>query len=259
MSATRIEWADCVWNPITGCAPVSEGCDNCYARQFAMRLRGRFGYHERAPFSVTIHENRMMEPAFWRKPRRVFLGSMTDMYGEWFDCCGTRGDLLRRARSVVHATVRAHPKHTFMELTKRADRMWQYWSGLRVPENLWVGVSAETQERAAERFLHLSGVNAAVRFLSVEPMLGLVRLAPLGPPFPGWVICGGETGPRARPCWPDWVLALRDECGALGIPFFFKHPGTAWTAYSEWEADDVRLLEATRELPESRRRAVGGS
>ncbi len=240
MANTRIEWAEAVWNPVTGCTPISEGCKNCYAQRMAKRLAGRCGYPADEPFRVTLHSDRLDEPLKWKKPRRVFVCSMGDLFHEdvpdaWIDqLIWEMGHMLQ--------------KHTFLILTKRPERMrdWfikAYAENLPYP-NLWLGVTAENQQRADERIPILLQIPAAVRFVSVEPMLGPVDLSlsdgvdlsmSVGTGLkPGksylinsldWVICGGETGSRARPMHPDWVRSLRDQCVNAGVSFFFKQWG----------------------------------
>jgi len=230
MADTKIEWADVVWNPVTGCSPVSEGCEHCYAQRMAKRLAGRFGYPKDEPFRVTFHEDRIEEPLYWKKPRRIFVCSM--------------GDLFHRAVRVneqceVFDIMRTEQRHEFLVLTKRARNMasfieyyksignfWPY-------PNVWLGVSVENQKRADERIPELLKIPGAQRFVSIEPMLGPVSISGCleeindadGFSQRGldWVIVGGETGPNARPMHPDWARSIRDQCRVAGVPFFFKH------------------------------------
>jgi protein gp37 len=197
MNRTKIEWTDVTWNPVTGCSPVSEGCENCYARRLAFRLRGRFGYPDDEPFKVTLHPELLEEPLRWRKPRRVFVCSMGDLF---------HPDVPDHFIARVWSTMRYSPHHTYIILTKRPERMaewfekiWCYeWEGYmrfghekgdngtkgyiigvadRWPlPNVWIGVTAENQARAEERIPVLLKIPAVVRFVSVEPMLGPVDL-----------------------------------------------------------------------------------
>lgn len=277
MNNTTIEWAERIWNPITGCSPVSEGCEHCYAERMSKRLRGRFGYPADEPFRVTLHPNRLEEPLKLRKPSRIFVCSMGDLFHEdvpfeWVD-------------KVLYIIAQA-PQHTFLMLTKRPERMHAYFTditenknqfmhrmmhsvfyypsmhgaiinlrkGIAIP-NLWLGVTAENQDRADERIPILLQTPAAVRFVSIEPMLGPVDLSGYYkvqnhvnlPPeqrkqaleeyWAGmhrltkldWVICGGETGAGARPMHPDWARNLRDQCQRARMPFYFK----SWGEYRE--------------------------
>lgn len=247
MSATKIEWADRVWNPVTGCTKCSPACDNCYAERMSKRLAGRFGYPADEPFRVTLHEDKLFEPRFWANPARIFVGSMTDLFHPdvpfaWLD--------------QIFATMGQCKRHTFLLLTKRPERMQEYllqgceW---RLP-NVWLGTTIWDQASADRAVPILLSTPAAKRFVSVEPMLGPVEL---GPRFRkslswsnysaldalNWVICGGETGPGARPMHPDWPRSLRDQCQAAGVPFFFKQWG-------EWSGILQRSLE-TRIVPKA--------
>ena len=229
MATTKIEWADAVWNPITGCTTISEACDHCYAKRMANRLRGRYGYPAHWPFRVTFHPYRLSDPLKLKKSRRIFVCSMGDLFHE---------DVKKDWIDAVWSTMAEARQHTFQVLTKRPERMREYildrkrrgWK----PDcnNIWLGVTAENQTRADERVPILLQIPAAVRFVSVEPMLGHINLQSFlaanelheidGGPRIDWVICGGETGPGARPVHPDWVRSLRDQCTSAGVPFFFK-------------------------------------
>lgn len=257
---TKIEWTEETWNPVTGCTPVSAGCENCYARRTAKRLAGRFGYPKDEPFRVTLHHDRLDKVP---SARMVFLCSMGDLFHEAVSFEFT-------AR--VYAVMENHPQQTFQVLTKRPrQRKWFYeWVrhrqiGLSLPlPNVWEGVTAEHQKAVEERIAPHLHTPAAVHFISLEPMLGPVDLAwikngdsyehdgatytphenalrrrrepepgvkILVPAVPGldWVICGGETGPGARPMRLHWVRSLRDQCQAAGVPFFFK-------SWGEWHS-----------------------
>ncbi len=245
---SKIEWCDVTWNPITGCTPVSEGCEHCYARRMARRLAGRFGYplppHD---FEPIYHHDRMGEPSRWRKPKRIFVCSMGDIFHEHLFCV----DVWH-----VFGKMEALTRHSFMVLTKRPERMagvipeiWRTARGVQAPPNIWLGTSVENQARADERIPWLIKTPAKVRFLSIEPMLGPVDLSgylsiasskatvcwatkgPLNATIE-WVIVGGETGPGARPMHPDWVRSIRDQCQAAGVPFFFKGWGD-WVAVAD--------------------------
>ncbi len=234
MGKTTIEWADKVWNPVTGCTKVSEGCRNCYAETMAKRF-----WKER-PFSeVRCHEERITEPFRWRSLCRIFVNSMGDLFHQ-----DVPDDFILKVFTVALAA----QSHVFMILTKRPQRMYKFidqypqapWIGLK---NLWLGVSVEDQKSADERIPILLQIPAAIRFVSVEPMLGAVDLKQylVGDCRAAenasrndrmgldWVICGGESGPGARPMYPDWARSLRDQCQAAGVPFFFKQWGE-WTS-----------------------------
>lgn len=251
--STKIEWATETWNPVTGCTPVSEACQNCYAKRMANRLRGRFGYPEDEPFRVTLHPEKLDEPLKWKKPRRVFVCSMGDLFHEKVHPY----DIMRIFNVMAQAK-----QHTFMVLTKRPENLLAFYERLRpgvtipgpyfsicgkgqgyagspprLPDNIWIGVTAENQQRADERIPILLQIPAAVRFVSVEPMLGPVDLSYFINSL-DWVICGGETGPGARPMHPDWVRSIRDQCRDAGTPFFFKQ----WGDWAPIPTKDVPVI-----------------
>ncbi|MCK5606518.1 phage Gp37/Gp68 family protein [Candidatus Pacearchaeota archaeon] len=252
MADTKIEWADAVWNPVTGCTKVSAGCANCYAERMSKRLGGRFGYPANEPFRVTRHLDRMDEPLKLKKPKRIFVCSMGDLFHK---------DMPFHSINNVVAVIRKCPQHTFLFLTKRPERLLEWRTGPLgyrhrflssfFPENIHLGVSVEDQATADERIPLLLQTPAAKRFVSIEPMLEPVDLKFWNPnnpqsegeymaavegvcvigrnrPLDG-VILGGETGPGARPMHPDWARKVRDDCKAAGVPFFFKQ----WGAYLE--------------------------
>lgn len=225
---TKIEWTDETWNPVTGCTKISPGCKNCYAERMARRLAGRYGYPEQPNhFKVTLHPDRLDQPLRWREPRMIFVNSMSDLFHEDvpFDFISKVMDVIERA-----------PQHTFQVLTKRPAhiKQWAYWDNpqtIDLPDNLWLGVSVENQKTANERREAFRQVPAAVKFLSYEPALGPVDWIGWG--FIDWLICGGESGPKARPMHPDWARAARDQCQAAGVPFFFKQ----WGEWKEIQFD----------------------
>ena len=211
---TTIEWTNETWNPTSGCTQVSSGCDNCYALRFAERFRGTRGHYYERGFDVTIRPKMLERPRRWHTPRLVFVNSMSDLF---------HVDIPDDYIDQVFSVISAHPQHTFQLLTKRAERMRRYirsrFSDAAMPSNLWLGVSVE-DNAASWRVPMLLETRPAVRFLSVEPMIGPVdRVALEGV---SWVIAGGESGPRHRSMDPRWVRDLRDRCVALGVPFFFK-------------------------------------
>lgn len=229
MASTKIEWCDSVWNPITGCSPVSEACDHCWARRMARRLAGRYGYPE-CPnhFDVTWHRERMDQPLQWKKPKRIFVVSMGDLFHE--DVVYERLESIWRVMECAHW-------HTFLVLTKRPSRMRdlvgsfeQYSKSAEwPPPNIALGITAENQERLDERWYHLSRTEAAIHFISGEPLLGPLELPRdfLHRYAGTWLIIGGETGPKARLMRPAWARSARNQCQEAGVPFFFKQWG-AW-------------------------------
>lgn len=350
--ATQIEWATDTWNPITGCSPISEGCQNCYAKRMSKRLAGRCGYDKDNPFKLTLHPDRLEQPLHWKKPRQTFVCSMGDMFHE---------DVPTEYIIKVFDIMSQSPQHTFIVLTHRPESMVDFICGMNfcgfwgpVPKHIWLGVTCENQAKADERIPVLLQIPAAVRFVSIEPMLGPVDLSkwimprtpftpenapekwadftwpdwvpekvreqiedfwgqfgrkpkdwvenaihndspPFGmhmgyrderngeavygrwifawnnigrligdngeiyyPSIPRahlfdttryywhdlhWTICGGETGPGARPMHPDWTRSLRDQCQATGTPFFFKSWGD-WTPINQpWnQSNDIQDL-----------------
>lgn len=244
MSRTKIEWSDETWPIVTGCTPCSIGCANCYAaRMAATRLKHHPRYEGLATIEngkarwtgeVRLNHDVLEQPLRWRKPRRIFVASMGDLFHRDVD-----EDFLID----IFVRMGEAPQHTFQILTKRPVRMYEFISkstwGMSPLSNVWLGANIENQATADERTLWLLQTPAAVRFVSVEPMLGAVYLKPwLSKPFIqiatedekwnrqlDWVICGGESGPGARPMHPDWARSLRDQCQAAGVPFFFKQWG----------------------------------
>ncbi len=217
MGTTKIEWTDKTWNPVTGCSPVSPGCANCFARRMAKRLKAMGQAKYRNEFEVTCHPETLDEPTRWKKPRRVFVCSMSDLFHK---------DVPHKFIDDVFTTIEENPRHIFQLLTKRPEQMQAYMRKRRgrFLHNLWPGVSVEDQQRADERIEWLLSTSAAVRFLSIEPMLGPVDLPPWLRHL-DWVIVGGESGPGARPMHLGWVRGVRDQCIAAGVPFHFKQWG----------------------------------
>lgn len=232
---SKIEWTDKTWNPVTGCTKVSQGCKNCYAERIYERFNGKGSFK-----NVICHDDRLMDPTRWRKPSMVFVNSMSDLFHE---------DVPFKFIYEVFLIMQKAHWHTFQILTKRADRMVQFYKEyaqiIDALPNVWVGVSVEDQKTADERIPLLLQVPTAVRFLSCEPLLGPINLKLFEGPVLSWklqrlekrqgvskgidwVICGGESGPGSRPMHPDWARSLRDQCKAAGVSFFFKQ----WGEYS---------------------------
>lgn len=210
---SSIEWTESTWNPVRGCTKVSQGCKNCYALTFAERWRGIAGHPYEQGFDLRLVPEKLEEPLRWRKPRVIFVNSMSDLFHE---------DIPISYIRKVFTVMKRASWHTFQVLTKRADRLRELAPRLSWPKNVWQGVSVEN-ERYAVRARRLRDVPAAVRFLSVEPLLGPIERLPLE--GISWVIVGGESGHRHRPVKPDWVRGIRDQCLAAGVPFFFKQWG----------------------------------
>ncbi|MDO9016624.1 MAG: phage Gp37/Gp68 family protein [Deltaproteobacteria bacterium] len=250
MSTSEIEWTDKTWNPVRGCVKVSPGCKHCYAEAFAERFRGVAGHPYEQGFDPRLVPDKLDAPLSWRKPCKVFVNSMSDLF---------MVDVPDDYIAAVFGVMSAVPRHTFQVLTKRAERLprWFEWVATRPHEspfsacvsaamdtiepdpprrfdnewwgnldgdwplpNVQFGVSVEDRKYGFPRIDHLRKVPAAVRFLSIEPLLedlGAIDLAGIH-----WVIAGGESGRRARPMEEDWVRSVRDQCAAAGVPFFYK-------------------------------------
>jgi protein gp37 len=256
---TKIEWADASWSPITGCTPISLGCINCYAKRMARRLAGRYGY-PKAPnqFRPIFHGDKLTQPSVWKKPRRIFVCSMGDIAHddvplEWF--------------ASVYDQIAKCKQHTFMILTKRLKRLAYFMDGYAIPNygilpNVWIGATVENQIRANERIPILLAIPAAVRFISVEPMLGPINLysnatglsrysrsciEPIDCQIPGdntpmldWVICGAETGPGKRFMKNGWAIYLKNQCVGAGVPFFFKKDSFgSHILYDDWHSGKI--------------------
>lgn len=215
---TKIEWTDETWNPVTGCTKVSPGCANCYAETMARRLHAMKSPKYRDPFDVvTCHPGTLTIPDHWRRPRMIFVCSMGDLFHKDVP--------VSFIMDVLEAADR-NPQHTFQLLTKRSERLLPFWRPYRFPPNVWVGVSVEDNDHV-HRVAALAEIDAVVRFVSVEPMLGPVpSLIPLLDDLE-WVIVGGETGHHARPVCYDDVVEILDACVQRRIPFFFKKWGDA--------------------------------
>lgn len=213
---TKIDWCDEVWNPVTGCTKVSPGCANCYAARMAPRLAGRFGYDKDDPFKVTLHSYNIDLPRKWKKPRRIFVCSMGDLFHK---------DVPYSFISRVWNTMIMCPQHTFIILTKRAERMAEFVAdGAFFAANAWLGISAESQLWLRARIEPLQRMPAAIRFISYEPALGeLYHLASyLKQHNINWFIAGCESGPKRRPAPHDWFRYARDQCQVANVPFFLK-------------------------------------
>jgi protein gp37 len=242
---TSIEWTESTWNPVTGCTQVSPGCDHCYAKTIAERFRGGPAYPK--GFDVTLRPHKLDQPLRWRRPRRIFVNSMSDLFHD-----DVPDDYIARVWGVMALA----PRHTFQVLTKRHSRMrsllsdheFGNWMDHEIADlgggvdafrydwplpNVWLGVSTENQQWANIRIPALLDTPAAVRWISAEPLLGPIDLhtdpIEAGSPFWGsqldWVVVGGESGHGARPMHPDWARSLRDQCTAAGVPFLFKQWG----------------------------------
>jgi len=212
-SMSKIEWTEATWNPVSGCSKVSSGCLNCYAERMAYRLQKMGNPNYRNGFDVTLHPHLLEAPLSWKRSRLVFVNSMSDLFHEEVS--------VEFIQQVFETMRRAH-WHTFQVLTKRSERLVDLAPSLAWPSNVWMGVSVENSD-VVERIDHLRKVGSAVRFLSLEPLLG--PLPDLNLRGIHWVIVGGESGPGARLMEPSWVSDIKEQCENSHVPFFFKQWG----------------------------------
>ncbi len=214
---SAIEWTDATWNPVTGCTKISPGCDNCYAERFSERFRDVPGHPFETGFDLTLRPERLDQPLAWKRPRMIFVNSMSDLFHK---------EIPRAFIDQVFDTMERADWHTFQVLTKRSSLMRRYvnerYPAQPVPSHIWLGASVEDGTRAS-RIKHLRQTNARIRFLSIEPLIGPVNELELDGVH--WVIVGGESGPHARPIELQWVRSIRDRCIAAGVAFFFKQWG----------------------------------
>ena len=221
-SQSNIEWTQQTWNPVTGCTKVSPGCKHCYAETLSHRLyaMGAPGYDDK--FSLKLHPNRLSQPLLRRKPTTYFVNSMSDLFHEKIP-----DEFIDLVFSVIQKT----PHHTYQILTKRANRLPDYFGSRLCPNNVWLGVSVENRKYGVPRIDQLRQVQAQVRFLSIEPLLeelGAIDLEGIH-----WVIVGGESGHKARPMKVEWVEKIRQQANHANVAFFFKQWGT-------WGADGIK-------------------
>jgi protein gp37 len=210
---SNIEWTDSTWNPVRGCSKVSAGCKHCYAETFSERFRGVPGHPFEQGFDVRLVPDALDLPRRWRSGRLVFVNSMSDLFQD-----AVPTEYIHRVFSVM----RECPQHQFQVLTKRAERLLELGPQLDWAPNVWMGVSVENADFTS-RVRMLQRVPAAIRFVSVEPLLGPIARLPLKGIH--WVIVGGESGHHAREMKPEWARSIRDQCQDAGVPFFFKQWG----------------------------------
>ncbi|MBQ4408859.1 MAG: phage Gp37/Gp68 family protein [Bacteroidales bacterium] len=218
---TKIEWTDKTWNPITGCTKISQGCAHCYAEVMTRRLNAMGLPKYAEGFKVSLHEECITEPLEWKKPHTIFVCSMSDIFHK---------DVPFEFVDRVMATIKQTPQHRYQILTKRAERMLEFFSTREIPQNVWLGVTVEAQS-SKNRIECLKQLDAPVRFLSCEPLLE--DLGSLDLHNIDWVIVGGESGMSARPMKEEWVLSIKQQSENQGSAFFFKQWGT-------WGSDGVK-------------------
>ena len=215
---SKIEWTHATWNPVRGCTKISAGCAHCYAETFAERFRGVPGHPYEQGFDLRLVPEKLFEPLRWSSPRMIFVNSMSDLFHK---------DVSDAYVAMVAEVMRIANWHTYQVLTKRSEHLCEMlrtdlrW--LAQESHIWWGVSVENRRHGLPRIEHLRGAPAAVRFLSIEPLLedlGAIDLSGIS-----WVIVGGESGHGARPMKAEWVRSIRDQCREAGIPYFFKQWG----------------------------------
>lgn len=217
-NTSKIEWTEHTWNPITGCTKISAGCKNCYAEAMASRLQamGTPGYEN--GFNLSLMPDRLDQPLKRKKPTKYFVNSMSDLFHEQVPY-----EFIDKVFSVIQQT----PQHIYQILTKRSDKMREYFSTRDVPQNAWIGVTVENQIHGLPRIEDLRAINAKIRFLSVEPLLedlGTVNFTNIH-----WVIVGGESGRNSREMKPEWAENIQAQCYEQDVAFFFKQWG-GWGA-----------------------------
>ena len=245
MSKSKIQWTDVTWNPITGCTKISEGCKNCYAEKMHKRLDAMFsarceGLHKYSNKfdKVVCHENLLNEPLKYKKPKKIFVCSMSDLFHK-----DARYSFVEKIMKTIEAT----PQHTYQILTKRSYRMYKYFDMYDIPENLWIGTTVENKFEMYKTNFLKEVKQARVKFISFEPLLedvGKLDLSGID-----WVIVGGETGSNARFMNKDWVVNIKNQCIEQGVPFFFKHFGSKYNVKQRCYIDDLMLWDIYRQFP----------
>ena len=221
MGTTKIEWTERTWNPVTGCTKISVGCEHCYAETMSRRLCAMGNPKYRNGFQSTLHPEDLIEPMRWKKPSTIFVCSMSDLFHQ---------DVPFEFIDKVFAVIRNTPQHVYQILTKRAERMSDYFATRIIPHNAWIGVTVEVA-KTKNRIDYIRHLKAPIRFISCEPLLE--DLGELDLKGINWVIVGGESGVQARPMKEEWVLNIKRQAETNHIPFFFKQWGT-------WSADGVK-------------------
>ena len=210
---SSIEWTETTWNPITGCTKITEGCANCYAEKMAKRLKAMGNPSYKNGFDLTLHENILERPLQWKKPRVIFVNSMSDMFHE-----DVSEEFIYRAFDIMNQA----DWHIFQVLTNRSTNMVKVLENYDLGENIWLGVTVENN-KYGHRIKNLLKTNASVKFVSFEPLLSSIRDVDIQ--GIDWAIVGGESGPKARPMDEKWALEIKDKCEEFNIPFFFKQWG----------------------------------
>ena len=234
---TSIEWTETTWNPVTGCTPISAGCQHCYAARFAKRLKAMGNPRYQNGFAVTIHEDLIRAPYSWKKPQMVFVNSMSDLFHD-----GVPDDIIKQ----IFKSMNENPAHTFQVLTKRAERLYSLAPDLTWTKNIWMGVSVENRDTVYRVDL-LRRTNAQIKFISAEPLLS--SLSELDLEGIDWLIVGGESGPGCRKMEEDWVLELLEKSKKSNTSFFFKQ----WGGTNKKKAGALLQGKEYKEYPETRK------
>lgn len=221
MKTTKIEWTDKTWNPITGCTKISAGCANCYAEIMSKRLQAMKQDKYKNGFTLTMHNDVLDEPIKWKKPHTIFVCSMSDLFHE-----NVPFVFIDKVMEIIKST----PQHNYQILTKRANRMAEYFSDKIIPKNAWLGVTVDIAS-SKSRIDFLRNLNAPIKFLSCEPLLE--DLGDMNLDGIDWVIVGGESGAKARPMKEEWVQSIKVQTEKQGSAFFFKQWGT-------WGSDGIK-------------------
>ncbi len=210
---SSIEWTEATWNPITGCTPMSNGCQNCYALRLAKRLKAMGNKSYINGFDLTLHHELLTKPLLWKKPKLIFVNSMSDMFHK---------DVPFEFIQDIFSVMKEANWHIFQILTKRSDNLKNLAHKLEWPKNVWMGVTIESKDYM-HRINDLLATPAAIKFLSLEPLLS--DMPNINLKGIDWVIVGGESGPKARPMLKEWVIDIKNQCDNYNIPFFFKQWG----------------------------------
>jgi len=230
---SKIEWTENTWNPITGCTKISDGCENCYAHRMALRLQKMGNAKYMNGFTITLHEECLGEPFSWKKPSRIFVNSMSDLF---------HADVPLSYILKVFDVMNANQQHIFQVLTKRADRLAEVSGSIRWTDNIWLGVTVE-DEKTTNRIERLRNTPAKIKFISFEPLLsdvGVVNFCGID-----WAIVGGESGWGARPIQEDWVLNIKNQCEQQDVIFYFKQ----WGGTNKKKSGRILLGRTWDEMP----------
>jgi len=231
---SKIEWTETTWNPTTGCTKISTGCKNCYAERLAARLKKMGQKRYANGFKLTLHEELIANPFSWKKPRIIFVNSMSDLFHEDIPL-----DFIQQVFNVMNNT----PQHIYQVLTKRSTRLKEIASSLNWTSNIWMGVTVESKD-LLNRIDDLKNTPAKIKFLSLEPLLSEIPILLLN--GTNWVIVGGESGPYSRQMKPEWAVSIKEQCIRQNVPFFFKQ----WGGVNKYEKGRILEGKTWDQMPE---------